>query len=141
MGDEVTQVTDANGRIFNRAGGISIPAAEDIIKREMANEATPETRIRLLIEVEGGELAEGVKVSIQTGDILLKKADQFGIDFFDPEDELMSDDAWLGLHWDRRVQMHLDLAELVDPEKPIYFVTYPVAEDQTLTIDENGSPA
>jgi hypothetical protein len=141
VGVEVTEVRDDNGRVFDRAGGIQLPSREDIVKRTMAGEAVPETRIRLFIEVEGGELLEGQKVTIQTSDIVLKRADQFGIDFFDPRDELMSDDAWMGLHLDRRVQMHLDLAEWAEPAEVLYRVTFPVGEHEELTVDHDGRPA
>ena len=129
-----------NGREFERAGGMHIPSPSDFAGRE-PTDPVPETIARVHIEIENGALPEGQKVTIQTCDIVLKGTDQLNIDLFDPEDEKMSDDAWLGLHNDRRIRMHLEPSELrPGPNGEIYWVTFPV-ENGEMVVNQDGRPA
>lgn len=132
---------NVGGRFFERAGGMVIPSPADFAGKGPLDEA-PETIVRFTIEVEGGALPEGQTVTIKTCDIVLKGMEQLGIDYFDPEDEKMSDDAWLGLHNDRRIRMHLEPSELrPGPNGEIYTVTFPTGEDETMRINQDGRPA
>ncbi len=133
----ITQIT-ANGQVFERAGGISIPSFE-LFADKGPNDPIPETIIRVFVEIEGGELKKGERVTIQTTDFLLKQPEQFKMEYYDPEEEKWTDHAWLGHHNDRRVRVVMELAEVKNLDDFVYKVTFPIGDNDYSTVDQDGA--